>query len=244
MDPEHGLWFVADGMGGHAAGDVASNLVRKTVLEDVAAGQPLPDAICNAHKIVVNAATEDPAQRGMGSTIVALQIDGARADVAWVGDSRLYLLRGGDLEQITRDHSYVEHLIAKGELSSAEADNHPERNVLVQTLGYDEPSPSTMRLDLQPSDRLLLCSDGVYTEVLRETISEVLERETDPQTAAECLIEHVESVPGKDDATAIVLDYTADVEPAGSTVKAALIGITIGLIGFALAIWVLTTGVL
>lgn len=241
VDADKGLWFVADGMGGHAAGEVASQVVRDTVLAEVAAGQPLPDAICKAHDRVVELASEDPEKRGMGSTVVALQIDGAQADVGWVGDSRLYLWRNEALEQITRDHSYVEYLIAKGEITSGEADNHPERNVLVQTLGYDEPTPGVLQLELQSGDRLLLCSDGVYTEMTRETISDVLGQVADPQKAAQQLIDHVVAVPGKDDATAIVLDYQpfeARAELAVSPLKAALIGITVGLIAFAVAVWV------
>lgn len=241
MDPDSGLWFVADGMGGHAAGEVASQIVRETVLAEVAAGHPLSDAICKAHDTVVELASEDPGKRGMGSTIIALQVDGAQADVAWVGDSRLYLWRNDALEQITRDHSYVEYLIAKGEITSGEADNHPERNVLVQTLGYDEPTPGILQLELQSGDRLLLCSDGVYTEMTRETIGDVLGQAEDPQTAAQQLIDHVVAVPGKDDATAIVLDYQpfqAGAELALSPWKATLIGITVGLIAFAVAVWV------
>ena len=241
-DPDNGLWFVADGMGGHAAGEVASQVVRETVLAEVAAGLPLPDAICKAHDSVVELASEDPEKRGMGSTIVALQVDGAQVDVAWVGDSRLYLWRNEALEQITRDHSYVEYLIAKGEITSGEADNHPERNVLVQTLGYDEPTPGILQMQLQTGDRLLLCSDGVYTEMTRETISEILGQVVDPQKAAQKFIDHVVAVPGKDDATAIVLDYQpfqAGADLALSPLKAALIGITVGLIAFAVAVWVI-----
>lgn len=241
-DPDNGLWFVADGMGGHAAGEVASQVVRETVLTEVAAGLPLADAICKAHDTVVELASKDPEKRGMGSTIVALQVNDAQVDVAWVGDSRLYLWRNEALEQITRDHSYVEYLIAKGEITTGEADNHPERNVLVQTLGYDEPTPGILQMQLQTGDRLLLCSDGVYTEMTRETISEILGQVADPQKAAQKFIDHVVAVPGKDDATAIVLDYQpfhAGADLALSPLKAALIGITVGLIAFAVAVWVI-----
>jgi protein phosphatase len=237
MDPKRGLWFVADGMGGHAAGDVASNVVRETVLAEVGLGEPLAAAICKAHESVVATAAGDPEKRGMGSTIIALQVDDTEADIAWVGDSRLYLLRGSELEQLTRDHSYVEYLISQGEITSGEADNHPERNVLVQTLGYDQPNPSSLRMELQSGDRMLLCSDGLYTEVAREMICDVLNEERDPQTAAERLIDQVVAIPGKDDATAIVLDFeSAAQRTSASPWKAALIGITAGLIAFIVAI--------
>jgi PPM family protein phosphatase len=200
----HGLWLVADGMGGHAAGDVASSTVRDRILQAVAEGDDLAAAVQAAHEAVLAKAAEDPERAGMGSTVVAVQILDEAAHVAWVGDSRLYLLRDGDLQQVTRDHSMVQWLLQSGAIDADAARRHPDRNVLVRTLGFDQPVADVTRIDLEAGDRLLLCSDGV-SGVLSDSEIRTTLMGHDPEQAAAALVHAVVERRGNDDASAIVI---------------------------------------
>jgi protein phosphatase len=204
-DPERQLWLVADGMGGHSAGDVAGVIVRDKVLEQVEGGADLAAAIDAAHAAVLEAASADDAKHGMGSTVVAAQIIDGQAAIGWVGDSRAYLLRSGTLRCLTRDHSLVQWLLEQQQITAEEAASHPDRNVLVRTLGFEHPSADLTSVDLQPDDTLLLCSDGL-TGVLSEVdIRRILLDAENPQAGADALIEAVVERRGRDDASAIVI---------------------------------------
>lgn len=203
--PERSLWLVADGMGGHAAGDVASAMVRDRILQGVADGEDLSTAIAAAHQDVTTAAAADPDRRGMGSTVVAVQLLDSSAQIAWVGDSRVYLLHEGQLRQLTRDHSLVQWLVDRGEITAAEAEQHPDRNVLIRTLGFEQPVADHTTIELEAGDVLLLCSDGVTAEVDDAGIGEILHHADNAQAAADALVDAVTAREGKDDASAIVL---------------------------------------
>lgn len=190
-NPRAGLWLVADGMGGHAAGEVASAIVAETIEKEINRGSNLQVAVQRAHDAVIRAAEAGIGGVGMGSTVVALHSQGLYYDVAWVGDSRAYLwqpesqekgkaqLRRGELQQLTTDHSYVQMLFETGAISAAEMDNHPDRNIITQCLGSTD--INTLKVDIcrqkwQPGDVVLLCSDGLSDSVTSDQIGDILQR--------------------------------------------------------------------
>ncbi len=195
--PDAGLWLVADGMGGHEAGEVASAIVRDTVkkLSERSAPRSLSDIIQAAHQAVLRAVSQGIGAPGMGSTVVALYSHGLDYEIAWVGDSRAYLwtpgAEGGRLEQLTRDHSYVQMLLESGAITSEEMDHHPERNIITQCLGSHE--LSQVQVDLvkgqwQKDQWILLCSDGLTDEVDDKTIARLLYESANCVTAADQLL--------------------------------------------------------
>jgi protein phosphatase len=209
MLPARGLAVVADGMGGHAAGEVASRIARDRIVHEIERGSGLVSAIRAANAAVREAALDVPSQRGMGTTVVAAQIDEPRsaATVAWVGDSRAYLWRAGELRRVTRDHSLVQRLIDRGEITPAEAERHPERNVLVRCLGFETPEVDAVALSLERDDLLLLCTDGVTGELSDARVAAILAATGSPQAAADALIDAVVAKQGADDATVIVVRF-------------------------------------
>ncbi len=237
-DDTLGLWLVADGMGGHAAGDQASAIARATTLEGVREGSGLGPAIDAAHQAIVDAALADSDRTGMGSTVVAAQLTGDQARIAWVGDSRAYLLRQGRLACVTRDHSMVQWLLDRGELSPADADRHPDRHVLVQTLGFEHPSVDQQVLDLLDGDQLLLCSDGVSGELSDAEMRRILLHADTAQAAADALIAAVTAKPGKDDASAVVIRAHAAARPKARPWLAAVLGIGAGVAIYLVWNWV------
>ena len=167
-DSELGLWLVADGMGGHEYGEVASALAREAIVREVRGGAALAQAIRIADEEIIRASRKRGDALPMGTTVVAARISGRRFEVAWVGDSRVYLWRDGKLAQLTQDHSYVQELIGRGAISVEQARSHPHRNVVTQALGVTDPRQlkvETMSGELDAGMQLLLCSDGLTEEV-------------------------------------------------------------------------------
>ncbi len=166
-----GLWVVADGMGGHVAGDFASGSIV-AALADIPASDSIDRLIDGVEErlLVVNRQLRDEAAhrgcRVIGSTVAALLIRRRHCACLWAGDSRIYRLRDGRLEQLTHDHSLVQELIDRGKLSPEEAAGHPGANVITRAVGADdELCVDVARYDLEPGDRFLLCSDGLYREI-------------------------------------------------------------------------------
>jgi len=221
-------------MGGHAAGDTASQIVRDTMLRETASGASLLQAIEASHQAVVSRAQHDVQKSGMGSTVAALLIEQDEAKVAWVGDSRVYLFRDGELSRLTTDHSYVQYLLQQGQIREDEVDSHPQRNVLTQTLGFDQPKPDSAVCDLLPDDWLLLCSDGLTVEVSDAEIAQIMNAAESVQQAADDLVAKVVKRHGKDDSSTIVVHY----EVRSNAWAAALVGALAGLIAFLTALWV------
>lgn len=163
-----GLWAVADGMGGHEAGDLASQTVTR-LLDDVSGSQDLDtllattrEALDRANAELVGMDDQFSPDRVPGSTVAVLLILGDQGAVAWAGDSRVYRLREGEAVQLTRDHSHVQELVDQQLISPEEAESHPMANVITRAVGIDEPlEVETARLDVMPGDRFLLCSDGL-----------------------------------------------------------------------------------
>ena len=209
------LFVVADGMGGHRGGDVASRMAVDTIETLFRRGEgALAEHVQEANRAVFERSTLDRSVAGMGTTLTAALVEGARARLAHVGDSRAYLLRGRDLKMLTEDHTLVQRMVQQGEITEAEAERHPQRSVVTRALGIEMSIPVDEAIvDLEPGDRLLLCSDGLTSMVDDRRVAEILGREPDPQSAAEALVRAANDGGGVDNTTVIVLAVEDDGEP-------------------------------
>lgn len=204
-----GLGLVADGMGGYACGEVASELVKDTIADAIANSEGLRDAIVRAHSAVKDAAASDAAKKGMGSTVIAFKLQGQDYELAWVGDSRAYLwdMPTATLHQITRDHSYVETLLSSGAISHAESINHPNRNLITQAVGVagDEGLEiAHIRGRLGALQQLLICSDGLVDEVLDDEIATLMASAQGLMHAVNSLVEQAVANGGSDNVTVVI----------------------------------------
>jgi protein phosphatase len=202
------LFVVADGMGGAEAGEVASQTAVE-VLEEAAAAGELPDrlggAVEAANARVHDMATEDPSRAGMGCTLTASFAAGGRLTIAHVGDSRLYRVRDGQLEQLTDDHSLVGGLVRLGQLTPAEAEQHPQRSVILRAVGV-EPTVDVdvLHHELEPDDVYLACSDGLTSMVRDEVIAETIGMASPLAEAAEMLVDLANASGGRDNITVVL----------------------------------------
>ncbi|HSK83364.1 MAG TPA: Stp1/IreP family PP2C-type Ser/Thr phosphatase [Rubrobacter sp.] len=205
------LFVVADGIGGFEAGEVASSLAVD-VLKDLPPGESFKAAIGEANRRIVAAGRGDEKLSGMGTTVVAIRFGGTQgepvAEVAHVGDSRAYLMRGGDMKPITEDHSLVAELVRSGDLTRDQAAEHPQKNLITRALGADEEvDVDTAILPIEAGDRILLCSDGLSDMVSEAGISEILaESPDDPERAARVLLSAALDAGGNDNITVVVVD--------------------------------------
>ncbi len=223
VDPDVALFAVADGMGGHRGGEIAAHLAVETLdklAKERVESEPLTSewfakAVQQANDALVERAEADASLRGMGTTLCALALvqgDGYEAlGVVNVGDSRLYLLKDGELEQITEDHSLVATLERQGRLTRAEAAVHPQRNIVTRALGID----SKVMVDsweIAPvvGDRYLLCSDGLFNEIDDNRIAATLRKLADPDEAARELVRLANEAGGRDNITVVVVDVVDD----------------------------------
>jgi serine/threonine protein phosphatase PrpC len=206
------LQLVADGVGGAAAGEVAS-ATAAYVTSAATMGSSDPDllevlarAVTTVHEQLRAGVAAEPGRAGMGTTLTAIVTDGAQAAMAHLGDSRAYLLREGALSQLTRDQTLVQMLVDEGEITREQARGHPQRNIVLQALDGDAaPAPDLQLLDLHPGDRLLVCSDGLSDMVEDDRVAEGL-AEPDLETAAEALVQAALAAGGHDNVTALVAD--------------------------------------
>ncbi len=209
-DASLGLWLVADGMGGHAHGEVASAMARDVIHASVSTGNALDIAIREAADTITRQGRRNNEQNlPMGTTVVAVRVNGESFEAAWVGDSRIYLWQNG-LTQISRDHSYVQHLVQSGALTATEARRHPQRNVVTQALGVTELDALDIATVQQPwpqAAQLLLCSDGLTEEVDDAEIAALFERGFTPQETADHLIHAALRAGGSDNITVVVLKH-------------------------------------
>jgi len=222
---EEPLFAVADGMGGHRGGNVASALTIEAIREAAPtwdpSGDPLVQAVRRANRVVHERAAGDHNLRGMGTTVTVLQTSGAAAVIAHVGDSRAYLLRDGDLRQLTHDHTLVQQMVDEGKISQEEAGVHPARNIITRSLGVDEDvDVDEQRLDLRPGDRVLLCSDGLTGMLEADEIGQVMRDERDPQAAADTLVDLAVERGGDDNVTTVVVDLEEGDDDARRAVPA------------------------
>lgn len=218
------VFAVADGMGGHQAGEVASAIAASVLNERLGNGALSTDlvvaAVTEANAAIFHGAHSNPSQRGMGTTLTALVVmtthEGEqRLVVANVGDSRTYLLRDGVLRRVTIDHSYVQELVSTGHITEAEARNHPRRNIVTRALGIEP----TVRVDtevlpLVRGDRYVLCSDGLVDEADDTDIAAVLATYPQPQACAQALVQLANDKGGRDNTTVVVVDVLAGTDHA------------------------------
>jgi serine/threonine protein phosphatase PrpC len=211
--PDLGLWIVADGMGGHLAGEVASRILVDELVRRITQGDSLSSAVAATHHAVLAAVASGEGQPGMGSTVVALQIKDAKYQIAWVGDSRAYLVSQTNLRQITCDHTFVQQLIAAGAIAESEAAQHPDRNIVTQAIGT--PAMAEVKVDvvkgqLYQGEQILLCSDGLTGEVSDQAIFEILSALGDDVSKVEALIAAALDHGGSDNVTVLLVSAPDD----------------------------------
>ena len=207
-DAALGLWLVADGMGGHEFGEVASALARDAVVREVSAGRSLTEAIRSADEDIIRQSRRRADSLPMGTTVVALRVVENRFELAWVGDSRAYLWNG-QLRQLSSDHSYVQELIDQGAITPEPARSHPHRNVVTQPLGVTDPESlkvETISGELRPGFQILLCSDGLTEEVDDAAIAAALaQTEMSAQECVDSLVSAALDGGGSDNVTVVLL---------------------------------------
>jgi serine/threonine protein phosphatase PrpC len=208
------LLAVADGMGGMAAGDVASNIVIATMapLDEDVPGSAMIDALRSAvdmaNQQIRDAVEVNPSMEGMGTTLTALLFSGSRFGLVHVGDSRAYLLRDREFSQITKDDTYVQMLVDEGRITAEEANSHPQRSLLTRALDGRDADPEFSVREAKAGDRYLICSDGLSGVVSAETIDLTLREYADPNQCAERLIQLALRGGGPDNITVVVADVT------------------------------------
>ncbi|MCL2632027.1 MAG: Stp1/IreP family PP2C-type Ser/Thr phosphatase [Coriobacteriia bacterium] len=204
------LFAVADGMGGHEAGEIASNLAietLKTAHIDLSKPENLSALVAQANMRVMDAPEKGIGRVGMGTTLTAAVIDNDLLLIAQVGDSRAYLLREKQLHRLTRDHSYVQELVASGKITEEEARQHPRRGVITRVLGFEtQTEPDLYREYLQQGDRLLLCTDGLHGLLADPRIEQIMVEERTAQQCAAALVRAANKAGGLDNTTVVVID--------------------------------------
>ena len=216
IDVALGLFAVADGMGGHSAGEVASNLALETLRTHVAnASADVPLATCIADAIVAAShavaaeAARDRSKHAMGTTLTALLIRDGQAVLGHVGDSRLYRVRWGDVAKLTDDHTAVAEMVRLGGMNEEDAKDHPWANVLSRVVGKGDVEVQTAAIDLQPGDRFLLCSDGFSDSLTDPQWITSIVQKSPGESAAE-LVSRAVGLDGNDNATAVVVAIGGD----------------------------------
>lgn len=214
LAPEVGLYLVADGMGGHTAGQVASELAAEAALRaiqtlDGAAAtlsEKLRYAVASANRSIFSAAQRQPEYAGMGTTLVVMLAEGERAALAHVGDSRAYLVRAGRIRQLTDDHSIVGELLRRHEISETDARGHPHRHVLTRALGVRESvEPDLAEISPVVGDVFLLCTDGLTNHVEDHEIPKLIGDESDIQELCQSLVDLANQRGGEDNTTVLAI---------------------------------------
>jgi protein phosphatase len=212
VDDSIGLVAVADGMGGHVGGEIASATALEALRAAVRTGRPLREAVHDANDAVIAKSMSDTSLTGMGTTLTAGTLAAGNTMIlAHVGDSRAYLLRDGVLRRITTDHSHVQELVDDGQLTDDEAAVHPMRNIVTRSVGLNaDVDVDVYPLELQADDRIVLCSDGLTDMIHEDAIAAELRREPDPVVAAHKLVDSANAAGGVDNITVVVVAVTAD----------------------------------
>ena len=210
------LFAVADGMGGHLGGEVASATAVETITSGTERSMPRDPSDLAALVRAANAAIwekskDDPDLRGMGTTCTLAMIEDGSLHIAHVGDSRAYLLRSGNLEQVTEDHTLVSRMVQEGRISAEEAERHPQRSIITRALGADsDVSVDEITVALSEGDRILLCSDGLTSMIDAGTVHDVLERQSNLEAAVDELVELALDAGGEDNVTVVLIDVVED----------------------------------
>jgi serine/threonine protein phosphatase PrpC len=197
------LAIVADGMGGHVAGEVASRIaINAAASSDLAPA----DRVAAGNRAIREEVARDPGLEGMGTTMTLLDVEDGIATIAHIGDSRAYLLRGGELRQVTEDHTVAAEYVAQGQLSPEDAAAHPQRHMLLRTLGLTRfVNVDEVKIDLTPGDRVLLCSDGL-TEMVRDGAIGKILADGSPDEVVWDLVETANEAGGVDNITVVVVE--------------------------------------
>lgn len=209
IDETNQLWVVADGLGGHEAGDIASRIAVETLLEESRQGTPLNKAIHLAHSALADAVQAGHGHPEMGTTIVALQLTDNEYEIAWVGDSRAYLWNGSQLIQMTRDHTVVQELVDSGFLPVERLKTHPYANILNRTLGVGndrELLVDHISGELTGNEQFLLCTDGLTNELEDHEIHAVLSGNGQEQDKVDDLIQRALDNGGSDNVTVVLVN--------------------------------------
>ncbi len=202
------IWLVADGMGGHDHGEVASAIARNVITREVNRGSSLSDAIHAANSAIIEQSSRQGDDLPMGTTVAVLRIQGDEYEIAWVGDSRIYLYDGDRLQPLSRDHSYVQELMDQNLITAAQARTHPHRNVVTQALGVttnEDLNVATQKGKIPAGARFLLCSDGLTEEINDEYIANILSKNLHPQELTDQLILAALEAGGSDNITVLVV---------------------------------------
>jgi serine/threonine protein phosphatase PrpC len=217
--PDHAVFIVADGMGGHAAGEVASEMAVRIIaqqigdiraLDDVAASERVREAIREANAAIFDRTLTEHDKRGMGTTATALVFIGPQYLIGQVGDSRAYMLRDRHLLQLTKDHSYVQEQVDAGYLTPEDARTHPYSNVITRCVGANEDViPDTYLGTLRPGDLFLLASDGLTGMIDDLRLHQILQASDDPDALVDALVAEANRMGGLDNITAIVVRIDA-----------------------------------
>ncbi|MCM1064179.1 MAG: Stp1/IreP family PP2C-type Ser/Thr phosphatase [Eubacterium sp.] len=207
------IFIVADGMGGHKAGDYASKVTVETIVAEILKSEEsettaiLEHAIKTANALIRRCAEESPDLEGMGTTVVAATCDGDVLQVANVGDSRLYIANHKEIRQITRDHSLVEEMVRMGGIAREEARNHPDKNIITRAVGADDVvKPDFFTVKLNHDDIVLMCTDGLTNMLEDEEIRMILEESRDMVEKAEELVKAANDKGGRDNISVILID--------------------------------------
>jgi PPM family protein phosphatase len=226
------IFVVADGMGGAQAGEVASKAAADAFDVDLPEGPPeqvLRETILAANRRIHELARADPSRAGMGTTLTAAIVDAVGEEVAigHVGDSRAYRLRAGKLEQLTRDHSLVEEMRRKGQITDAQAEDHPQRSIITRALGPEpEVEPDLQTVPAVAGDVFLICSDGLTTMLGEEQIAKLLAGASSMSAAVRALVDEANRAGGRDNITALAFRLEDAAAPQQSHEEATLIGST------------------
>lgn len=235
------LFAVCDGMGGHAAGEVASSIAVSTIAEKAPAGADdvlLGVAVEAANTAVMLGAEQGMGKPGMGCTASCCLIEEGKMAIAHVGDSRIYLLRHGSLVRVTHDHSYVEELVDSGQITADEARTHPSRSIITRALGSDpDMYADHFSLEVSNGDRVILCSDGLSSMIADSEIEALAVSSATPQQAADNLVAAALTAGGLDNVTVVVVDVVDDgtAEKSRRRLTKRAIGVTATLVGVLLA---------
>lgn len=208
------VFAVADGMGGHSAGEIASAIALQTfknsfrpIPSPKTVSDKLAESIQKANETVFQQSATETEQRGMGTTLTIAVLLENKFHFGHIGDSRAYLLRDSSLSQITEDHSLVAEMVKKGVLSPEQAEIHPQRSVLTRALGIEQAVQiDTSSLEIKPKDKILLCTDGLTSMVDDPEIERILNEPDDPQTICQNLVEAANEKGGHDNITALIIE--------------------------------------
>jgi len=204
------LWLVADGMGGHACGEVASRIAAEVIPKEWAKSQDLTRAVEVAHQQIIKASGDGVGQKGMGTTVVVLRSEGNRYQLAWVGDSRAYMWheKSKRLSQLSEDHSFINRLIGAGLLKKEDAQHHPQRHMITQCLGSEEISQlkvDSIEGEWRRGEVILLCSDGLTDELEDDEIANIMATHSDIESRCQALVDAAKAAGGRDNISVVLV---------------------------------------